>query len=322
MENNKIGVKDIKIIFMGTPEFGVVVLQKLLQKGYEPILVVTAPDSPLGRKSILTPSPVKTLARMHGLTIKQPFRVIELKDEIKKINPDLIIIAAYGYFIPKEIHEIPKFGALNVHPSLLPKFRGPSPIQTAIMEGELVTGATIIKIDNEIDHGPIITKKAIEMPPKIYYKDLEEKLAELGAELLVETLPKWLTKELIPQPQDDTLTSFTKIIKKEDGKIDWANSTAQEIERKIRALQPWPSTYTYWERENDKKTLKILEGEPTSLTEGKTPGFVYSTEENKIIVLCKSGSLIVKKLQIEGRNPTTDKEFVLGYEGLIGGILK
>lgn len=322
MEDNKIDIDNPKIIFMGTPEFGVIILQKLLQKGYDPLLVVTAPDKPLGRKNILTSPPVKTLARMHGISVAQPFRAIEIKEEIKKISPDLIIIAAYGYFLPKEIYDIPEFGSLNVHPSLLPKFRGPSPIQTSIIEGELTTGATIIKIDNEIDHGPIIAKKAIEMPDKIYYKDLEMKLAELGADLLIDTIPKWLAKKIEVQPQDDALASFTKIIEKEDGKIEWSKLTSSEIERRIRALQPWPSTYTYWEREGDKKTIKIIEAEPSGLAESRTPGLVYSSEKNKIIVQCREGSLVVKKLQIEGRNPTTDKEFVLGYEGFTGSILK
>jgi methionyl-tRNA formyltransferase len=311
-----------KTIFIGTPEFAVTILQKLLQKGYEPLLVITTPDKPVGRKSILTAPPVKDLAKRHGITVEQPFRIIEIKDKIKSIAPDLMIVAAYGYIIPKEVFTLPKHGTINVHPSLLPKFRGPSPIQTAIMEGELNCGVTIIKIDEEIDHGPIIAKKAMEMPKGIYYKDLEAKLAELGANLLVETIPKWINKKIEAEPQDDLVASFTKIITKEDGKINWTELRASEVERKIRALQPWPSTYAYWEKGTERIMVKILQAETTAIEEFKTPGKVYSGKKDKIMIRCKEGSLIIKRLQLEGRNPLTDKEFVLGQEGFIGSVLK
>jgi len=322
MANNKMKENAPKIVFMGTPEFAETILQTLVQKGYEPVLVVTAPDQEVGRKKIITAPPVKNFARRHGISILQPFRVREIKEQIKGLEPDIIIVAAYGYFLPKEIYEIPRFGTINIHPSLLPKFRGPSPIQTSILEGELTTGVTIIKIDEEIDHGPIIARKAIEMPKKIYYKDLEAKLAELGSELLIDILPKWLNGKIEEIPQDDTMASFTKIIDKEDGRINWAESTAHEIERKIRAFHPWPSTYAYWENDNERRMVKILEAEPIDSVETSTVGKVYSTRENKIVVQCKGDSLVVKRLQVEGKNPLTEKEFVLGYEGFIGSVLK
>lgn len=311
-----------KIIFVGTPDFAVTILQKLFKKGLEPILVITAPDKPVGRKNIITAPPVKNLAKRHGIPVEQPFRIIEIKNKIKNLTPDLMIVAAYGYIIPKEVFQIPKYGTINIHPSLLPKFRGPSPIQTAIMEGELNCGVTIIQIDEEIDHGPIIAKKAIEMPQRIYYKDLEMKLAELGADLLVKTIPKWVNKKIKEEPQDDLIASFTKIIKKEDGKINWTELKASEVEKKIRALQPWPSTFTYWEKEKERILVKILKGEPTKLEETETPGKVYSSKTDKIVIRCKSGSLIVRRLQLEGKDPMTDKEFVLGHEGFVGTILK
>lgn len=311
-----------KIIFIGTSDFAVTILQKLIQKSREPVLVITTPDKPVGRKKIITSPPVKNLAKRHGIIVEQPFRIIEMKDKIKAIAPDLMIVVDYGYIIPKEVFDIPKRGTINVHPSLLPKFRGPSPIQTAIMEGELNSGVTIIKIDEEIDHGPIIAKKAIEMPRNIYYKDLEAKLAELGANLLIETIPNWLNKKIEAEPQDDLVASFTKIISKEDGKINWSELRAIEVERKIRALQPWPSTYTYWYKNKEKIMVKILRAEPTELEEVKTPGKVYSSKKDKVVVKCKQGSLIIRTLQLEGRNPLTDKEFVLGQEGFIGSILK
>ncbi|KPJ55263.1 hypothetical protein AMJ47_00045 [Parcubacteria bacterium DG_72] len=311
-----------KIIFVGTPDFAVTILQELFKKGYEPALVITAPDKPVGRKNILTAPPIKNLAKRHGIPVEQPFRIIEIKDKIKALAPDLMIVVAYGYIIPKEVFEIPKHGTINIHPSLLPKFRGPSPIQTAIMEGELNCGITIIKIDEEIDHGPIIAKKAIEMPHGIYYKDLEMKLAELGADLLIKTIPKWINKKIEASPQDDLVASFTKIIKKEDGKINWARLKAWEVEKRIRALQPWPSSFTYWEKEKERILVKILQGEPTELEETNTPGKVYSSKKDKIVIRCQSGSLIVRKLQLEGKNSMTEKEFVLGHEGFIGTVLK
>lgn len=307
---------------MGTPDFGVVALKRLLEKNYEPVLVVTAPDKPVGRKKIISPSPVKTFALKRGLTILQPFRLIEIKDEIKKINPDLIVVAAYGHILPKEIFDMPKHKTLNIHPSLLPKYRGPSPIQSTIMAGEIKTGVTIIKIDNEIDHGPILAQKVIPISPKVVYKDLEEKLAKEGADLLVKIIPKWFKGKVKPKDQDDLFASFTKIIEKKDGKIDWNNSTATQIERNIRALQPWPSSYTYWNQEKKgKKLIKILEAETADLSSEGTPGKVFSNKKSKMVVQCQEGSLVIKKLQMEGKNLMTDKEFILGHERFIGTIL-
>jgi len=319
MENSKMKTK---IIFMGTPQFGVVTLKRLLEKNYEPVLIVTAPDKPVGRKKIVTPSPVKTFAKRRGLAILQPFRLTEIKEEIKKIKPDLIIVAAYGYILPKEIFEMPKYGTLNIHPSLLPKYRGPSPIQATIMAGDRKSGVTIIKIDDVIDHGSILAQETIDVSPKVIYKDLEKKLAELGANLLTDILPKWLKGEIKPKDQNDLFASFTKIIEKADGKVNWTNSSAKQVERSVRALQPWPSTYTYWKQKGKgKKLIKILEAKPTDSSRETTPGKVYCTEKDKIIIQCGEGSLIVKKLQLEGKNLMTDKEFILGHEGFIGSVL-
>jgi methionyl-tRNA formyltransferase len=322
MENNKMKTKS-KIIFMGTPEFGVVILKKLLEKNYEPALVVTSPDKPIGRKKFLSASPVKTFSLKRGLKIAQPYHLSEIKADIEKIDPDVIIVAAYGYILPKEIFQMPKYGTINVHPSLLPKYRGPSPIQSVIIAGERKTGATIIKIDEEIDHGPILAQKEMELSQNISYKDLHDSLANLGADLLVETLPKWLAGKIKPKEQNDIFASFTKIIEKEDGKIDWANETADKVERKVRAFQPWPSTFTYWTQEGKNKIIiKILKAEIKNLTSEGTPGKVSSDKEDKIIVQCKEGSLVIKRLQPEGKIEMTDKEFVLGHEGFNGTILK
>jgi len=276
MENNK-----IKIVFIGTSEFGAVILNRLVKNNYKPVLVITQPDKPAGRKQTLTPSPVKKEAKL--------LEVGYDLEEIKKIKPDLIITAAYGKIIPKEILEIPKYGALNVHPSLLPKYRGPSPIQTAILNGDKETGLTIMLMDQKIDHGPIIAQNKYKIGENITYQELEKILADQGAKLLIETLPKWIKREIKAKEQNHSKASYTKIIKKEDGKIDW-NKPAQEIERKIRAFDPWPGAFTFIKKKDKKIRVKILEAE-----------------------LSKDNKLIIKKLQPEAKKPMSFEEFKKGY---------
>jgi len=278
MENNK-----IKIVFIGTSEFGAIILNELVKNNYKPVLVITMPDKPAGRKKILTPSPVKKGVKL--LKIKIAY---DLK-EIKKIKPDLIITAAYGKIIPKDILEIPKYGALNIHPSLLPKYRGPSPIQTAILSGDKETGVTIMMMDKKMDHGKIISNFQFPISNKITYKELSKKLAKLSAKLLMETIPKWIKGEIKAKEQDHSKASYTKIIKKEDGKIDW-NKPAQEIERQIRAFDPWPGTFTFIKKGDRKIRVKILEAK-----------------------LSKNNQLIIKKLQPEAKKPMSFEDFKKGY---------
>ena len=278
MENNK-----IKIVFIGTSEFGAIILNELVKNNYKPVLVITIPDKPAGRKKILTPSPVKKGVKL--LKIKIAY---DLK-EIKKIKPDLIITAAYGKIIPKDILEIPKYGALNIHPSLLPKYRGPSPIQTAILSGDKETGVTIMMMDKKMDHGKIISNFQFPISNKITYKELSKKLAKLSAKLLMETIPKWIKGEIKAKEQDHSKASYTKIIKKEDGKIDW-NKPAQEIERQIRAFDPWPGTFTFIKKGDRKIRVKILEAK-----------------------LSKNNQLIIKKLQPEAKKPMSFEDFKKGY---------
>jgi methionyl-tRNA formyltransferase len=294
----------MKIIFLGTPEFGAVILKKLAESPYKPFLVVTAPDKPLGRKKILTPPPVKIIARQYNIPVEQPDKIKNLKSKIEKGKPDLIITAAYGQIIPKEILKIPKYGCLNVHPSLLPKHRGPSPIQTAILNGDKKTGATIILMDEKIDHGKIISNFQFPISnKKITYKELNKKLAYLGAELLIETIPKWINRKIQAVKQDESKATYTKIIKKEDGKIDWSEP-AEIIERKIRAFDPWPATFTFFKKSDKILRVKILEAEAA---EKKIDG--------KLCFKCGKNYLIIKKLQPAGKKPMTAEEFLKGYYG-------
>lgn len=288
---NMSSCQQIKIVFIGTSEFGAIILNRLVKNNYKPVLVITQVDKPAGRKQTLAPSPVKKEAKLlprskAGLKIKVDY---DLK-EIKKIKPDLIITAAYGKIIPKETLEIPEYGALNVHPSLLPKYRGPSPIQTVILNGDKETGVTIMLMDEKMDHGPVLAQQESKIPiTKITYKELSEELAELSAKLLVETIPKWIKREIKVKEQDHSQASYTKIIKKEDGRIDW-NKPAQEIERKIRAFDPWPGAFTFIKKKDKKIRIKILQAE-----------------------LSKDNKLIIKKLQPEGKKPMSFEEFKKGY---------
>ncbi len=273
-----------KIIFMGTPEFGAIILEGLIKSGHKPFLVFTEPDKPVGRKQIITPSKVKSLAEKYNIPVVQPEKISQFAAEIEKLKPSLIIIASFGQIIPKKILEIPQYGCLNVHPSLLPKYRGPSPIQFTIINGDKKTGVTIIRISEKIDAGPILSQKEIEIDPKETYESLHDKLAEAGAKLLLEVLLK-LPKGQAPfRLQDDSKASYTKILKRNDGEIDWKKSP-KEIERQIRAFNPWPGTYTFC----NGKRLKILEAEASY------------------------GKLEIKEVQLEGKKPMSYKEFLRGY---------
>ncbi len=304
---NKEQRTELKIIFMGTPGFGAIILEGLIKNNYKPALVITAPDKPVGRKQILTPPLVKIIAQKYKIPVEQPKKVLNYKLQATRMKPDLIIIAAYGEIIPKEILEIPKHGCLNVHPSLLPKYRGPSPIQTIILNGDKETGTTIILIDEKMDHGPIITNRQLPISdPKITTDELSKELAVLSIDLLVEIIPKWINGEIKARPQDKSKATYTKIIKKEDGKINWKKS-AIEIERQIRAFYPWPGTFTFWKG----KRIKILKAEASK-----------TAPENNLAIKCGKDYLIIKKLQPEGKKPIEINDFLRGHPDFINFIPK
>ncbi|PIR72090.1 MAG: methionyl-tRNA formyltransferase [Candidatus Nealsonbacteria bacterium CG10_big_fil_rev_8_21_14_0_10_36_24] len=297
MQNDK---EKFKIIFLGTPEFGVIILEGLINGGHKPILVVTAPDKPVGRKQMLTPPPVKTIAQKYNILIEQPKKIKNLELKIKNLKPDLGIVAAYGHIIPQEILTIPKYGFLNVHPSLLPKYRGPSPIQTAILNGDEETGVTIILMDEKIDHGPILAKRELEFSiSNFQFSKLHDKLAELGVKLLLETIAKWINGEIKPKPQNESKATYTKIIKKDDGKINWSRPTT-EIEKQIRAFNPWPGTFTFIKK-NNLPSLKLRRASKIIRVK------ILEAE------VSKSNQLIIKKIQPEGKKPMTFEEFKRGY---------
>lgn len=309
----------MKFIFFGTPEFAAIILEKLINAGYMPAAVICNPDELVGRKKILTSPPVKILSQKHDIRIFQPEKLrdnLEFAEQLKNLKSDLAIIAAYGKIIPKEILDIPSSGFINVHPSLLPKYRGASPIQYAILNGDHETGVTIMAVDEEMDHGNIISNLKTQISRVDTFESLSQKLAKLGAELLIKILPDYVSGKIKPVEQDHSRATYTKIIKKEDGKIDWSKS-ADEIERMTRGYYPWPDVWTVW----SDKILKILAADV--LADGdKKIGEVFLTKNNKLAIKCGKDALIVNKLQLEGRKILTAREFLNGHKNFIGSILK
>ena len=284
-----------KIIFIGTSQFAVLPLENLIKKKYNIIKVITAPDKPTGRQQEITPSPIKQIALKYKLPFFQPEKIAEITLEISKLKPDLIVLAAYGKIIPKDILGIPKFGCLNLHPSLLPKYRGPSPIQTAILNGEPETGITIMLMDEIIDHGPIIGQKNMAIASDENYQTLEKKLSQLAANFLIEILPQYLQNKIKPQPQNEGRTSYTKILTRQDGQIDWQQS-AQVIARKIRAFYPWPGAWTDF----NGKRIKILKAKAVD-------------KKQEATLPTKKGFLFLEIVQPAGKKPMTGQEFFRGH---------
>lgn len=311
---------------MGTPEFAEKIFRKFyvaMKDKFEVIAVITAEDKPVGRKQILTPSPVKKWAQENKLPVLQPdkIRKPEWIEKIKALNPELIILIVYGQIIPKEILDMPKYKAINIHPSLLPCWRGASPIQSAILNGDKKTGVTIMLMDAEMDHGDIIASTKHQVGSKAAYKDLADHLAELGVDLLIKIIPNWIEGKIKASPQNHFQATLCKLIKKEDGKIDW-NKSAEEIERQIRAFAEWPESYTNF---ND-KILKILEADfenpSTTLRASKKIGEVFLTDTKELVVQTNNGILILKQVQPEGKKPMSAKDFLNGHPEIIGSILQ
>lgn len=322
-----------KVIFFGTSEFAAPSLEALVKAGYEISAVITTPDEPAGRKQVLAPPPVKITAQKLGLKILQPEKLKgnqEFFDTLRKLlkpitynlKPDLGIVAAYGKIIPKEIMDIFEYGIINIHPSLLPKYRGPTPIQSAILNGEKKTGITIIKIDEEVDHGPILSTTSYKLQAVSFYEEVRNELAKLGSELLIKTLPDYLVGKITLQPQDHSLATFTKKFTREDAKIDWTK-TAKEIYRQIHALNPEPGTWTMW----NGKILKILETKiqiPVAFNHDRSQmqlaGQVFLENEEVAIGTASSG-VILKTVQLEGKKAVSAKDFTRGNRNFIGAIL-
>ncbi len=308
----------MKIIFMGTPDYAAAALEALLEAGHEVTAVVTQPDRAKGRSGQVQCTPVKECAVRHGIAVLQPVRVKapEAVEELKKYEADVYVVAAFGQILSKEILALPRFGCVNIHASLLPKYRGAAPINQCIIDGEQETGVTIMQMDAGIDTGDILTQKKVIIEDKETAETLFDKLSQAGAALIVKTLPMIERGEITPVKQDESLAGYVKMMDKSRGKIDWA-SDAVSIERLVRGLNPWPSAYTSCQG----KTVKIWRSDAVVAEAAQQPGTIVSVGKDFFDVACGSGNLRIYELQLEGKKRMDTKSFLLGNPWRAGMLL-
>ena len=302
----------MRIVYMGTPDFAVNPLRALAEAGYEVVGVVTQPDKPKGRGKTMMSTPVKEEALKHGYPVYQPVKVREpeFMETLKALKPDIIVVAAFGQIIPGSILELPKFGCINIHASLLPKYRGAAPIQQAVIDGEKESGVTIMKMGTGLDTGDMISKIVVPITPSETGGSLFDKLAEAGAKLLIKTLPHIFDGTAVYEKQpEESPTPYAGMITKQMGKIDFSKS-AKELERLVRGLNPWPSAFTFW----NGKTLKVWESSVAEDTDasGLEPGTVVKTDKNGIYVACGQGVLVLSQVQLEGKKRMDADAFLRG----------
>lgn len=300
-----------RIIFFGTPAFSVIVLSKLIKAYLKPIAVVTSPARPAGRGRVITDPILALYAREHTIPLLQPENTKDIifLDGIRALKPDVCAIASYGHILPKELLSIPPHGFINVHPSLLPIHRGPSPIQTTILQGDTKTGVTLMLTDEKMDHGPILAQQKLEyMNSRPTYQELHDALAELGGTLLAHTLPAWVAGNITPKEQNHTQATYTKLFTKEDGHIDWTKP-ALEIGRMVRALNPWPGTWSmFGSPTSDSKRVKILSGYALDEKINLVPGTITKTENGGLAVATGEGLFALEMLQEEGGSPSKGED--------------
>lgn len=313
----------IRVVFMGTPPLAATILEALLTKNYNIIGVVTKPDKPSGRKREISESPVKLMALEKSLPLLQPEKINDVViEQIKAWKPDLIIVAAYGKILPQSVLDIPGFGCINFHPSLLPQWRGAAPIQNAILSGATETGVTIMLMDRGMDTGDILRQVPVPIDPTDTTQSLTKKLTRSGIELLLTILPLWIQRQITPQKQDESLATLCQIIERADGHIIWTDD-AESIYNRYRALFPWPGVYTYWKKKDDLLRLKLLalsyqKNNPQIMS---PLGTVFEIGE-KIGVQTTTGIIFLEEVQLEGKNPMPIHEFLRGNETFIGSYLE
>lgn len=309
----------MNVVFMGTPEFAVPTLRMLIEDSYAVQAVVTQPDRPKGRGRTVVPSPVKILAETYGIPVLQPEKVRskEFQQQLKEIAPEVIVVAAYGQIIPESILNIPSQGCINVHGSLLPKYRGAAPIHWAIIRGEEETGITTMFMDKGMDTGDMLLKRAIPIEHNDTAGSLHDKLSLVGAELLLETLQQLEAKGLVRIPQDDEAATYAPILKKEDGRIDW-EETADVIDRKVRGFFPWPGAYTYFQGRMI-KLLKVAIEECSPGVEDLAPGSVVHLDNvTGPLISTGKGCLRIMRIQPQNRKAMNCSDFCRGYHLEVG----
>ncbi len=305
----------MRLVFFGTSNVALPILE-ILHEFHDVALVVTTPDAKVGRKQIVTPSPVGLLAEELQLATYKPERLADqiVVEKLMQANADIFIVISYGKIIPEIILNIPPHKSLNIHPSLLPKYRGPTPMPAALLNGDTITGTTIMLMDKEMDHGPIIAQKSITIDADDTLLTLQDKLGKLSAHLLLDILPGYINGTVIPKEQDHALATFTQLISKQDGKIDWTKN-AMDIYNQFRAYYPTPGVWTMW---ND-QVLKITYCVPLGDTTTAAPGTVLPSGQ----VACGNGTVLqINQLQLAGKNETDISSFLRGYQNFSGSMLQ
>lgn len=301
----------MKIVFMGTPDFAVGTLHALAESEHEILAVVTQPDKPKGRGKALQPTPVKEEAMRYGIPVYQPKKVREEEFQVvlRELNPDLIVVVAFGQLIPKSILELPRYGCVNVHASLLPKYRGAAPIQWAVINGEKESGVTIMKMDEGLDTGDMIAKTVVPLAADETGGSLFDKLSQVGAQLLLDTIPALEEGTVVCEKQpEESPTPYAAMLNKKMGLIDWSQD-ASVIECLVRGLNPWPSAYTYLKG----KTLKIWQAKVVEKQHEEEPGTIIEVDKKHLVVACKTNALLIERLQLEGKKQMETEAFLRGY---------
>ena len=309
----------MKMIFMGSSDYGMPVLKNLIAENFNIVSVYTKSD-PITKIKLKQSNPIESLAISNQIPVHLPKKIDEKEiDLLTKIAPDIIIVAAYGLFLPPKIIDLPKFGCLNIHPSLLPKYRGPSPVISTILSDEKATGVSIIKINNKLDAGPMLKSQIVNRNCSETAYDLTKRLFSIGSELLIDIIPRWIKNEISPISQKESDATFTKKITKSDGEIKW-NLSSKEIYLKTLAYNPWPKTYSWW---NGKRII-LTKMELTSTKENNNvaPGTIIRTSSNKIAISTATTDLLLSTIQLEGKREISVQEFVLGHPTFINSKLK
>jgi len=310
-----------RLVFMGTPDFAVPSLEKLAER-YEIAAVVTRPDRPSGRKRRLTAPPVKEAALAHHLPLWQPptLRAPEAVARLRALAPDLVVVVAFGQILRPDVLGIPPHGCLNVHGSLLPRYRGPAPVAAAILAGETGSGVTLMRLDAGLDTGPILAQAACPILPDDTAASLGARLSRLGADLLIEALPRWLAGEITPRPQDEAQATYCRLMSKADGRLNWDNPAAY-LARQVRACLPWPAAFTNWQGQ----PLKVLRAAALSDWQGQgEPGRVVTLDDGTgggAGVITGEGVLRLEEVQLAGKQPASIEAFLRGRRGFVGSVL-
>ncbi|MEG2937450.1 MAG: methionyl-tRNA formyltransferase [Vagococcus sp.] len=299
-----------KIIFMGTPGFSVPILNGLVAEGYDVLRVVTQPDRPVGRKKVLTPPPVKEAALKHGIKVLQPEKISGSPEmeEIISLNPDLIVTAAFGQFLPETLLKAPKLGAINVHASLLPKYRGGAPVHYSIIKGDSETGVTIMRMVKKMDAGDMLSQKAIPISKTDDVGSMFDKLSILGKDMLLEMLPEFIAGNIKETPQDETLVTYSPNITREEEQIDW-NKTSELIDCQVRGMRPWPVAFTTYQETR----VKLWDTTPLDETTIKAPGTIIKINKKNFLVACGEGTVLqINDLQPAGKGRLKAVEYLNG----------